>query len=246
MRFSRGAYAELLSELKQRGYRDIARLEDLVPENPVVFLRHDVDLDLDRALSIAEVEANAGMRATYYVLVSTQVYNVASAPARRALGRLAALGHAIGLHFDASQYPETERAALDAHARRECEILADLGAAPVASISFHRPAPELIGLAESFAGRPHTYEPRFFDAVAYVSDSSGGFFQGHPLDHPAIAAGRALQLLTHPIWWAGNELANAASAIDKLRVERQAALDAVLAAATAKAKARSAATGPQP
>jgi hypothetical protein len=243
LHFSRGAYAAMLRELRERGYRDVAHLEDLVPDDRVVFLRHDIDLDLDRAVRIAEVEASEGMRATYYVLVSTQMYNIAAAPARRALARLADLGHALGLHFDAAQYAQTARSALDAHARRECDILADLSGAPVASISFHRPAPELIGLAEPFAGRPHSYEPRFFSDVGYVSDSSGGFFQGHPLDHPAVAAGRALQLLTHPIWWADDEEVDATTALDRLREERSETLEAVLAAAVAKAKSRAAQAG---
>jgi len=37
--------------------------------------------------------------------------------------------------------------------------------------------------------------------MGYCSDSRGAWHHGHPLDHPAVAEGRALQLLTHPIWW---------------------------------------------
>lgn len=78
------------------------------------------------------------------------------------------------------------------------------------SISFHRPAQTLLGIDRKLAGRQHAYEPRFFSDIAYVSDSQGLFRYGHPLDHEAFKARRAMQLLTHPIWWPERE------AVDKM------------------------------
>ncbi len=37
--------------------------------------------------------------------------------------------------------------------------------------------------------------------IGYCADSGGEFRFHHPLEHPAVLAGRALQLVTHPIWW---------------------------------------------
>jgi hypothetical protein len=37
--------------------------------------------------------------------------------------------------------------------------------------------------------------------MAYCSDSRGGWHYGHPLELDAVKQGRALQLMTHPIWW---------------------------------------------
>jgi len=239
--FSLSDYRALIADLQGLGYRDTP-LEGLVPDRRLVFLRHDVDLCIARALRVAEEEANLGVSASYYVLVSTEMYNPASAQSRDQLRRLRDLGHRIGLHFDATFY-HNERTALETAADEECAILERLSGGPVDSISFHRPAPELMGLAGEFAGRRHTYEPNVFTEVAYISDSSGGFFQGHPLDHPSVTAGRALQLLTHPIWWADDLATPSRLALDRMRGERTDALDRVLAAATAKAKTRSAKAG---
>ena len=47
----------------------------------------------------------------------------------------------------------------------------------------------------------HTYEPKFVKDIGYCSDSRGGWHHGHPLSHSSVKEGKALQLLTHPIWW---------------------------------------------
>lgn len=232
--FSIDDYRRILVELSRLGYEAVD-LEELDPDRPLMFLRHDVDLCLGRAVAVAEAEHALRMRATYYVLVSTEMYNPASAESRRRMRRIVELGHSVGLHFDATKY-EGGRAELEAAANEECELLSRLAGAPVRSLSFHRPAPELRGLADRFAGRVHTYEPRFFNEIGYISDSSGGWYRGHPLDHPAIAARTAIQLLTHPAWWHSATPRLAEEEIEALRAERAALIGEGLDAATANAK----------
>ena len=72
-------------------------------------------------------------------------------------------------------------------------------------ISFHRPQPNLMPFDRPLAGRSNTYESRFFEDIGYCSDSRGAWRHGHPLQHAALAEGRALQLLTHAIWWIGED-----------------------------------------
>lgn len=233
-------YIALLRALINLGYRDVG-LDRLGEGGRAMFLRHDVDLCLRRAVSVGEAEALEGASATYYVLVSTDIYNIASAANRNALRRLIECGHRVGLHFDATRY-DGGREALEQAAEAECAILQQLTGEPVESISFHRPAPELIGMSGRFSGRHHPYEPCFFHDTAYISDSSGGFFRGHPLDHPAVIEGKAIQLLTHPIWWASEEPTPAASALAALRAEKLEQIDRAITLATAKAPKGSAGT----
>jgi hypothetical protein len=226
-------YVALLRNLLELGYRDVA-FAALVADERTMFVRHDVDLCLDRAVAVSQAEASVGISATYYLLVSTQMYNIASVSSRRQAHAIARGGHRIGLHFDATQYCGS-RDELEGHARFECETLERLVGVPVSSISFHRPTRDLVGMTGQFAGRRHTYEPCFFHQVGYISDSSGAFFRGHPLDHPSVKNGRAIQLLTHPIWWHSNKATSANTALEQLRRERVEALEFTLAAATAKA-----------
>ena len=216
-----------MGDLVGRGFRicDYAAVEALAP---CLVLRHDVDFDLDAALAMAEVEHREGWRGIYFVLLRSEFYNPFSPHARAALTRLGELGHGIGLHFDAALY-NPDPSELAAAAERECRILEDLSAHPVAVFSLHRPAAQLLDRDLEVPGRVNAYGARYFRDIGYCSDSRGAWHHGHPLDHPTIGQGRALQLLTHPIWWTAPEVAAAgdkvARALDRRAVllDRQAA-----------------------
>jgi len=199
--FTPAAYRALLAALLERGY-EIRDYGDADPGKRHLILRHDVDMSLEAALPIAEIENSLGLRAHYFVLVRTEMYNPFSPEARIALQRLIALGHEIGLHLDGSLYGD-EPAALQRAAQTECSVLEAATGATVRAISFHRPAKALLGYAEPLAGRVHAYQPRFFSQMGYCSDSRGAWYHGHPLDHTAVREGRGMQLLTHPVWWIG-------------------------------------------
>jgi hypothetical protein len=197
--FTSAGYAALLAAFRARGY-EVRGYGDAEPQQRHLILRHDLDMSIEAALPIAAIEAEAGARATYFVLLRTEMYNVQAPASVGALKTIGEQGHEIGLHLDASLYADDD-GALERAAAAECAALEAILGRPVATISFHRPAPRLKGRAGRLAGRRHAYEPRFFSQIGYCSDSRGAWHHGQPLDHPAVAAGRALQLLTHPIWW---------------------------------------------
>jgi hypothetical protein len=172
-------------------------------DRPQVVLRHDIDMSITAAVRMAGIEAELGVKSHYFVLLRTEIYNALSRDGLAGLQAIVTLGHDIGLHFDASLYAP-DRAALDAAAATEIGMLESALGRRIGMISFHRPAPSLIGDALPLAGRPHSYQPRFIGDIGYCSDSRGEWRHGHPLDHPAVREGRALQLLTHPIWWIGS------------------------------------------
>lgn len=212
--FSLKGYLALLRLLRDAGYSP-AFLHVFIPERGRLISRHDVDVSLVDALILAEVESEAAWISDYYVLLSSDLYNIASSRSRQLLRQIGNLGHAIGLHFDATVYgtPETlPREKLESSVAAEVAILQDIIGGPVRSLSFHRPVKHLQGFRGEVAGLPHSYEPRFFSDIAYVSDSRGGWHHGHPLDHPAVKKGLPLQLLTHPIWWTQKS----ASVVDRL------------------------------
>ena len=217
--FSPAAYRALLDALSGLGYTP-ASFTDGAVEGRRIILRHDVDVSLERAASIAQIERNAGWTATYYVMVSTDLYNLGSAAERAHLARIASAGHEIGLHFDVTVLGDVGRDALEAAARAECDWLASVTGKAVTSLSFHRPAPFLQGMEGNFAGLPHSYQPRFFTAIDYCSDSGGSWRNGHPLDRDAIANGQPMQLLTHPIWWTGEAYENVDSKLEEMLAER--------------------------
>lgn len=198
--FTLAGYRSLLGAFLDRGYK-VSSFAEAVPAETHLVLRHDLDMSLDAAVPIAEIERDLGLSATYFVLLRSEMYNPGSSAGTTALRHLIDKGHKIGLHFDATLYP-ADPDSLDNAAIKECAALEAIVETPVEIVSFHRPAAELLGRAEPIAGRRHAYEPHFFSEMGYCSDSRGDWHHGHPLAHKAVSAGRALQLLTHPIWWA--------------------------------------------
>jgi hypothetical protein len=173
--FDLAHYRELLEAARTGGYRFAFFEGD--PRRGDVLLRHDVDLSLEAALSVAELEAEEGVRATYFLMTESVFYNLASPPGERALERLRDLGHRVGLH---AVWP-----------RAELDDRFD----PV--VAWHNPDPPY--MREPVDGAVNVMEERF--SSSYRSDSNQHWRSGCP--HEDLGAGRLewLQLLTHPEIW---------------------------------------------
>jgi len=101
--FSLEHYRELLEAAKEGGYRFTGF--DRPPEPGDLIIRHDVDLSLDAAVRMAEVETEAGTWSTWFLMTRSVFYNLLSAEAERAIARLRELGgrvahHAVWPHVD--------------------------------------------------------------------------------------------------------------------------------------------------
>ena len=175
--FDFGHYRELLDAAHAGGYR-FAFFEG-EPRGGDVFLRHDVDLSLDAALRLAELEAEAGARATYFLMTESVFYNLASQEGERALARLRELGHRVGLH---AVYPHTDR---------------DERFDPV--LAWHNPDPEF--MREPVDGVVNVMQAPWFSPETYRSDSNQHWRSGCPHEELRAGAFPWLQLLTHPEIW---------------------------------------------
>jgi hypothetical protein len=176
--FDLGHYGELLDAAKAGGYRFASF--DHEPVAGDLLLRHDVDLSLDAALRLAELESHAGAQATYFLMTRSVFYNLASHEGERALARLRELGHRVGLH---AVHPHLD---LDGRFDRV--------------VAWHNPDPDF--MREPLDGAVNVMQAPYFDPDHYRSDSNQHWRSGCP--HEGLAAGRFewLQLLTHPEIWA--------------------------------------------
>ena len=175
--FSIEHYLELLGAAKEGGYQFVHF--DAVPQSGDLLLRHDVDLSLDAALRMAELEAEAEVTATYFLMTQSVFYNLASPEGLRALNRLRELGHGVGLH---AVWPGAE---LDERFD--------------AVVAWHNPNPDY--MSEPLAAVVNVMQPPFFAPDNYRSDSNQRWRQGCP--HAQLAGGEFewLQLLIHPEIW---------------------------------------------
>lgn len=195
------AFAAMVHGFYERGYA-CTTFAAFSPARQDVILRHDVDADLETALAIARLEYTEGWRATFFVMLNNGVYDLAARAGREALDALMNMEHDIGLHFDPVPYGTA--ADIEAVIAHECDSLEKLLGKDVTVIAPHQPSqtcPEWLGWDHAPAGRVHAYQPRYFHEAGYVSDSAGYWSYGHPLAHPKAAAGRGMQILTHPHLW---------------------------------------------
>jgi hypothetical protein len=176
--FSLAHYRELLQAAKHGGYRFAGF--DRAPEPGVVILRHDVDLSLDGALAVAEVEAEEDAWSTWFLMTRSVFYNLASSEGEEAIARLRGLGHRVAHH---AVYPH-----VDLDERFD----------PV--VAWHNPDPEY--MRAPIDGAVNVMEPPFFDPDHYRSDSNQHWRHGCPHEQLARGGFEWLQLLTHPEIWA--------------------------------------------
>ncbi|HZT45649.1 MAG TPA: hypothetical protein VFA24_05655 [Gaiellaceae bacterium] len=175
--FDLAHYEELLDAAAAGGYRWASF--DAEPEAGTVLLRHDVDLSLDAAARMAELEHGKGVRATYFLMRESVFYNLDSAHGRDTLAHLRELGHAVGLH---AVYPRASR-----------DDRFD------AVLAWHNPDSRYVH--EPVSGFVNVMQPPWFTKGRYRSDSNQHWREGCPHEELRAGAFEWLQLLVHPEIW---------------------------------------------
>jgi hypothetical protein len=170
-------YRELLRSIAAGGYRHAGF--DAAPEPGVVILRHDVDLSLEAALTLAEIEAEAGAWSTWFLMTRSVFYNLASRDGERAIARLRELGHRVAHH---AVWPD-----VDLDERFD----------PV--VAWHNPDPDY--MTATIEGATNVMAERWFDPEHYRSDSNQRWRHGCPHEQLARGEFEWLQLLLHPEIW---------------------------------------------
>jgi hypothetical protein len=175
--FDLSHYRELLDAARDGGYRFATFEREPVAGD--LLLRHDVDMSLDAALTMAELEAEQNVVATYFLMRRSEFYNLEAPSGVHALARLRELGHRVALH---AVYPD---AALD---ERFDPVLA-----------WHVPDPEY--MTKPVEGALNVMQPGYFEPARYRSDSNQHWRGGCPDDELAAGEFEWLQLLVHPEIW---------------------------------------------
>ncbi len=198
--FSLEGYNDLIVAFKKADYTFCMFDEipqHMIAKHPFVVLRHDIDISLNPALHVAQIEYDQGVQATYFITLHSPFYNALSNPNSQIIAQLHELGHMIALHVDLTIYG-------DDCAKSLAEIDSFIKFYPYATpciASIHSPIDLARMPLRQFEQFRRVYEHMFSKDVAYISDSTGRWRFGHPLDSEAFAQRKPLQLLTHPIWW---------------------------------------------
>jgi hypothetical protein len=199
--FSPDGYRKMLLGLREAGYH-FQTFQDLMtmhsPDVPYIVLRHDIDVDLECAIGLARIEHEQGIQSTFFVSLRSPFYNLLSSSNSRAVQHIHQLGHDLGVHVDLSIYGTDYSLGIS-----EAEVVARfLPHISTSLISVHHPG-QLIHLEKlmQIESIRNVYGLLLSGEMDYLSDSTGRWRYGHPLDSDAFRNKRPIQILTHPIWW---------------------------------------------
>ena len=176
--FTYKEYEELLGALKDTSKIDLA--QDYKQGD--VFIRHDVDLSLKKAVELGELEAKKDVQSTFFLSPSFPFYNLTNEIEN--VEHLQMLGHDIGLHANPKTY------------LLEYKLLKEFH--PVKTISWHFPPDEkLRGPLKVKPNLLNMYSKKLMKN--YYSDSRGIWNKDYKeITKPAKGV---KQLLVHPEWW---------------------------------------------
>ena len=200
--FTEAAYRSLVVQARER-YAFLSFREAAGAASGVLW-RHDIDISVHRAFALAAIESALGARATYFVHLRSHFYNAFEDASVERLRAIAAMGHEIGLHFEARAFGVTPdgSAALAHHVAAEAAAMAALiGVTPVA-VSFHDPDVHggTVAGDDLIAGLVNTYGRTLRERFRYCSDSNG-YWRFATLGEELMSGSPRLQVLTHPEWW---------------------------------------------
>lgn len=204
MKFTLDAYENLLENIKDKGYQ-FKNYRNWQEAEKTVILRHDVDYSLKKAVEFSEIEKRVqGVSATYFVLLSTDFYNVHSRDSRECIMKIVQNGGNIGLHFDESQYFISDDVELRKCICMEAEIMSDVIGTKVDTVSMHRPASKYLDQNICLGGIINAYDTVYFKKMKYLSDSRRHWRECVDEIIGQSAYDR-IHLLTHPFWYMKEE-----------------------------------------
>lgn len=203
--FSVTEYLRLI-KLASLSYRPVTYREIPWGERFVLW-RHDCDYSLNRALALAKIEAEMGLRSTFFVNPHCEFYNLLESGQLALVKELIQLGHDVGLHFDSAFYATASEDELHKQVSGEADLLEQFVGVRPAAFSFHNPSAfHLTCEADTYGGLINCYSKRFKTKVPYCSDSNGYWRFRRLFDVLSEARDPCLQVLTHPGWWQENPM----------------------------------------
>ncbi len=192
-------YRYLLRKARELGY-ELPKVRDVAFDPPGgrwFLIRHDVDLTPWAALEMAELEAEEGVRTTYYFRLHAETYNLAEPGAYRAMLKIADLGHEIGLHYEPGFHMDLGRDPLEG-VRRDLARFEELLGRRTETIAQHQPATGPV-LAEISEDHADAYDARLVRDIPYFGDS--GFHWREGCVCTKLGLHERLHTLIHPHSW---------------------------------------------
>lgn len=200
--FTLSNYEHLLGIALEKGYVFSDYFLDKNSGARQIVWRHDVEFSVHRALKMAKIEQELGIKAHYFIQLHCEFYNTFEKEIYDLLQEIIALGHFVGLHFDAHFWEIKNEQHLEECLSKDRKILEDLFDLKIKSFSYHNTTPALLSMNElNYAGMLNVYAKVVRDKYRYCTDSTG-FWRYERLEDVLKEDGiQYLQVLTHDGMW---------------------------------------------
>ena len=203
MKFLYSNYREMINTLKRNGY-NFSGYGDKNESGKTVILRHDVDFDLKDAVRMAKLENDMMAKSTYFILLSTDFYNIFSKESVSEIKKIMSYGHNVGLHFDEKRYCIHNLEQLEKFIDIEKEIFEKVIQVEIKSVSMHRPSKLVLDNDVIFKNIINSYSQKYFREYKYISDSRMNWRED-VISCIDSNIHEKLHILTHPFWYSEEE-----------------------------------------
>lgn len=197
--FTLDEYAELI-DIAKKNYT-FTNFKDFNKSNREIIWRHDIDMSPSMALKMAEIEHEKSVKATYFILLHSEFYNLLDKKNTSTIRRIIELGHNVELHFDSFYYNINSEDQLADNLITEKKILERIFNIEISAFSFHNNTPFTLSCdKEHYGGLINAYS-KGFKSIPYCSDSNGYWRFRRLRDVLEAGDDYNLQILTHEVWW---------------------------------------------
>ncbi len=157
-----------------------------------LIVRHDIDESIDFAYELYRLEKENQIKSTYYLLLTSDLYNPFSLRNKKILNEMVESGFEIGLHFDPMAYSSGDM--LD-NFKKEIEMFEKYLGIKLYSYSMHNPS--ITGEYVKYSGLIDAYSSEIFCDECYISDSTFNFRGKDFHEFIKKSKDRLIQLLIH-------------------------------------------------
>lgn len=210
--FSYNYYMEIIEAIKRggKGYSFHQLSKEYV--NKFVIMRHDVEFSVERAYNLAVFENENGFHSTYFFQLTNNAYNILSRTNRGMIGKIASMGHMVGLHFHLNGMNHIEN--IQKQIVKEIGIMSAMLEMEINSFSIHRPTAEVLRDTIKLPGIINAYDEAFFSftedvvekppKIKYLSDARHRWNYGLEPSEETLDKYDQIQILIHPYSWTQN------------------------------------------
>ena len=198
--FTLSEYRQLIRLAKDRfpliGYGEYQR------HDRFVIWRHDVKYCVPEMSVLAKIDAEEGIKSTFFVQLHSELYNFWDEETVKQINQWVAWGHELGLHFDCGFHGDAVFGRIESTIDAERKLLEDVYGAGIFSFSYHNPNSTSLKYQDDYAGLVNAYNKNFFNGpITYVSDSNGRWREKTVRDVLTDPATIKAQINTHDTWW---------------------------------------------